>query len=149
MIAGGQVRDRGDPAAHLERRPGGEPPRGGGATSPAGPRAVLRRAWTAGERVVRTLLLTETVRHALRGAPPLFHALFWHQHTAWDHFWAPSSMCQGYGGKRGGTWQKKKEGVTGLQSTQIGKATDSVLLRRLIPKIMWYMKGNGRFTLLK
>ena len=27
-----------------------------------------------------------------------------------------------------------------LQATQIGKATDSVLLRRLIPKIMWYVK---------
>ena len=34
-----------------------------------------------------------------------------------------------------------------IQPTQIGKATDSVLWRRLIPKIMWYMKGIRRFIL--
>ena len=36
-----------------------------------------------------------------------------------------------------------------IQSTQLGKATDSVLLRRLILKIMWYMKGIGKFKTLK
>ena len=36
-----------------------------------------------------------------------------------------------------------------LESTQIGKAIDSVLLRRLIPQIMWYMKGIRRFIALK
>ena len=36
-----------------------------------------------------------------------------------------------------------------LQSTQIGKATDSVFLRRLIPKIMWYRKGIRRLIALE
>ena len=37
-----------------------------------------------GRTRVSDTLLTKTVFDALRGAQPLFHALFWRQHTSWD-----------------------------------------------------------------
>ena len=38
----------------------------------------------AGESVFPTFLLAKTVFYALRGAQPLFHALFWRRNTVWD-----------------------------------------------------------------
>ena len=43
----------------------------------------------AGESVFQTLLLTKTVVHAYRGAPPLFHALSVRQNNVWDAFSPP------------------------------------------------------------
>ena len=37
--------------------------------------------------------------HALRGAPPLFHALSWRQTTVWDIFW-PRLECESDYGAR-------------------------------------------------
>ena len=39
-----------------------------------------------GKRVFQMFLLAKTVFHALRGAQPLVHSLFWRQSTVWDTF---------------------------------------------------------------
>ena len=53
-------------------------------TKPLPPPHAMLAQLKAGESEFPTFLLAKTVFHALKGAQPLLHALFWRQNTVWD-----------------------------------------------------------------